>query len=425
MRIAFVTQWFPPEPGTHLAESIATGLAERNHDVHVLTGFPNYPTGRLAPGYKLRPYLRETHSERVTVHRAPLYPSHDSSAVKRMANYASFAVASSAIARLKVPTPDVWLTYSSPATAALAAMVDTAFTSRPQCLVIQDLWPDSVTDSGMMPERARSAIRPVLDRFCSIAYRRADAIGVISPSMRDVLLSRGVPDSKILDTPNWSSDLLLRPHQPVTTAARERLGLPSGRLFMYVGNLGQLQGVEDLVEAFAASPQAQLALIGDGVRRRTIENLVKSKNITNVRVLGPRPTSEVGEYIAASDIQIVSLMDTPLLRATMPSKMQFSLASGRPILAHAGGDVASLVRSNDVGAVAAPGRPSEVRDAIAFLASLDDDLLTAMGARARTVYEDLFTQDAGLDRLENLLRFAASQKLAMPDRATQDKRTVA
>ena len=423
MRIGFVTQWFPPEAGTHLAESIATGLSGRGHDVDVLTGFPNYPTGRLAPGYRMRPYLREVHSERVTVHRAPLYPSHDSSAVRRMVNYGSFAAASAAVGRFKMPTPDVWLTYSSPATAALAAVVDKTFTSRPNCLVIQDLWPDSVTDSGMMPERARSVVRPVLDRFCSLAYRRADAIGVISPSMRDVLVSRGVPADKILDTPNWSSDELLRPDRPSTQEARERLGLPSGRLFMYVGNLGHLQALEGIVTAFGAFPGAQLVLIGDGVQRELLQDLITQRRITNVHLLGPRPVAEVGDYIAASDVQIVSLQDTPLLRATMPSKMQFSLAAARPILAHAGGDVAAIVRSENVGAVARPGVPQDVHAAIDALASAEVSELEAMGQRARAVYEARFTQEAGLDRLEQLLHHAIRTSPRALDLTPQVQRT--
>lgn len=77
MRVAFVTQWFPPEPGTLVAAAIAEGLAARGHDVHVLTGFPNYPNGRLHAGYRLRPYRRDRYSTRITIHRAPLYPSHN------------------------------------------------------------------------------------------------------------------------------------------------------------------------------------------------------------------------------------------------------------------------------------------------------------------------------------------------------------
>ena len=49
MRIGFITQWFPPETGTNVASAMAKGLAARGHHVDVLTGFPNYPSGRLDP----------------------------------------------------------------------------------------------------------------------------------------------------------------------------------------------------------------------------------------------------------------------------------------------------------------------------------------------------------------------------------------
>ena len=123
MRIAFVTQWFPPEPGTVVASAIADGLAVRGHVVDVVTGFPNYPTGELQPGYPLQRYRRDERSERVTIHRAPLYPSHNTRAVKRMANYASFSASATWLTRSRLSRPDVWLTYSSPATAAVPALV--------------------------------------------------------------------------------------------------------------------------------------------------------------------------------------------------------------------------------------------------------------------------------------------------------------
>lgn len=106
MRIGYITQWFPPEPGTHVAAGIATGLAERGHEVDVITGFPNYPTGRIMPGWKQQSYLREDYAPGVTLHRSPLYASHDKSAVHRMGNYLSFAASATMTANLRVPRPD-------------------------------------------------------------------------------------------------------------------------------------------------------------------------------------------------------------------------------------------------------------------------------------------------------------------------------
>ncbi|TWP35901.1 glycosyltransferase family 4 protein [Leekyejoonella antrihumi] len=406
MRVGFVTQWYPPEPGTHLPQSIASGLAGRGHEVHVLTGFPNYPTGRLRPDYPLRPYRREQSVDGVTVHRAPLYPSHDSAPVQRAFNYGTFAVSSSAVARLKMPVPDVWLTYSSPATSALAPMTYRFRHRRPSCLIIQDLWPDSVTDSGMVPARLADIMRPPIDRFCRLAYRNAAAVGVISPSMRQILESRGVPAAKIFDTPNWSTDDLLRPDLPSSTALRRELGLPAGRLFMYVGNLGRMQALDSLVRGFSRAERAQLVLIGDGVSRSSLVDLVRDEGADNVHVLGPRPATDIGKYIAASDVQIISLMDTPLLRATMPSKMQFSLASARPLLAHAAGDVAELVSSEGVGLGVQPGDSAALALAVQEFSAMTPDQLQRIGCRSRTLYESRFSQRAGLDRLERMLLHA-------------------
>jgi glycosyltransferase involved in cell wall biosynthesis len=403
VRIGFVTQWFPPEPGTVVASAVADGLAARGHEVHVLTGFPNYPTGRLQDGYPLRPYRRDQRGT-VTVHRAPLYPSHDRSAPRRMANYASFAAAATVVGWARVPRPDVWLVYSSPATAAVPALLSRWGRGVPTSLVIQDLWPDSVTQSGLVGGHVVEGIDRVLHTFCDWTYRRAAAVGVISPSMRSILQSRGVPDAKILDTPNWVADAHVATGS--VGGGRSRLGLPDGRLFMYAGNVGELQGLDPLVEAFAQVPEASLVILGDGVARPRLEGLADRAGATNVRFLGSRPSDEIGTYIRASDVQVVSLRDTPLLRATMPSKTQSSLAFGKPVLAHAAGDVAALIGDNHVGAVAPPGDLEGTARAIRELASASNTQVSTMGERALALFHERFSAEAGLDRLETLLGMA-------------------
>ena len=417
MRIAFVTQWFPPEPGSLVASAIAEGLAGRGHEVHVLTGFPNYPTGELHEDYPLRPYRRDQLGS-VTVHRAPLYPSHDRSAARRMVNYLSFALSATAVGWTRVPRPDTWLIYSSPATAAVPALLSRWGRSVPMSLIIQDLWPDSVTQSGFVGGRVVRGVERALNRFCRWSYRRATGIGVISPSMRHILVQRGVPDHKIFDTPNWvtaeravsSREAAAGPAAPEQCEAdRTALGLPSGRLFMYAGNIGEMQGLEPLVSAFAKVPAANLVVLGDGVARQRLESIRDQTDATNVRFLGHLPSDQVGAYLRASDIQIVSLQDTALLRATMPSKTQSALTHGKPVLAHAAGDVAALIRDNHVGAVAPPGDLEGTVAAIGSLVAASDAELTAMGAAARTLSLEQFSSQVGLDRLEAMLLAADRQ----------------
>lgn len=92
VRIGILSQWYAPEPGpAALVAVTAKALAARGHEVHVLTGFPNYPSGAIAPGYHQTPLMREE-LDGVRVTRVPLYPSHDRSAARRIGNYASFGV---------------------------------------------------------------------------------------------------------------------------------------------------------------------------------------------------------------------------------------------------------------------------------------------------------------------------------------------
>jgi hypothetical protein len=92
IKVLLLTQWFDPEP-TFKGLVFAKALQEQGFDVEVLTGFPNYPGGKVYPGYRIRWIQREI-MDGVHVTRVPLYPSHDQSALKRAFNYASFLISS-------------------------------------------------------------------------------------------------------------------------------------------------------------------------------------------------------------------------------------------------------------------------------------------------------------------------------------------
>ena len=398
MRIGFVTQWFPPEPGTHVAAGIATALAKRGHEVDVVTGFPNYPSGQLMEGWSQRPYLRETYAPGVTLHRSPLYPSHDTRALHRMANYLSFAASATVTSNLRVPRPDVWLIYSSPATAALPAMLARRGRRAPICLHIQDLWPDSVTGSDFVHGSALKAIHRALHGFTSASYRAASHVGVISPGMRDLLIERGVPPDKIRWVPNWSENTD-RVNQCVE---RQALNLPTGPLFLYAGNLGSLQGLLPLVDAFSKVPEAQLVLIGDGVEKDALIRAAAAAPAGNVHVRDRVAAEVLPNHLGAADVLVVSLRDTPMLRATMPSKVQSSMAAGKPILVHGSGDVADVVTAAGAGVAVRPGQNGEVAHGIRELATNPGGWREA-GLAARRSYEELYAPDVGIMRLESML----------------------
>jgi len=121
LRILLLTQWFDPEP-TFKGLAFARALTARGHTVEALTGFPNYPGGRVYDGYRVRVRQRET-IDGIRVTRVPLYPSHDGSSVRRIANYASFAACATLLGPFSVSKPDVVYVYHPPGTIGLPAWV--------------------------------------------------------------------------------------------------------------------------------------------------------------------------------------------------------------------------------------------------------------------------------------------------------------
>ena len=238
MRILLLTQWFEPEP-TFKGLLFARELTARGHEVEVLTGFPNYPGGRIYPGYRIRPWTRER-IDGISILRVALYPSHDKSALGRILNYTSFAISAAVIGTLLVSKPDIVYVYHPPATIGLPAAVIGFFRKVPFLYDIQDLWPDTVAVSGMMSSRS---VFKLLGKWCQFVYRRARHIVVLSPGFKQQLIQRGVPSGKVDVIYNWCDETMIQPASADPELA-SRLGLADGFHVMFAGTMGTGQALD-------------------------------------------------------------------------------------------------------------------------------------------------------------------------------------
>ena len=407
-RVTFVCQWYPPEPA-EVPRGIAIALADAGLDVTVLTGIPNYPTGVVADGYAAARSAREVR-DGLRVRRTPLYPSHDQSALRRLANYASWAVSAAVLGQGVLRSSSVALVYSSPATAALPAMLARVLWGTPYVLLVQDVWPDSVFDSGFLPGRAGRFARRVLDVLVDATYRRAHHVAVTSTGMVDLLASRGVPRDKLTVVHNWVAETATPIVTPdVTRALRASWGVGEADfVLMYAGNHGQAQHLEPVVEAFAELPgeaNCHLVLVGDGVSKPGL--VERAAGHPRIHFMDPVPQPEVASLMQASDAQLVSLADRPLFAVTMPSKVQSILAAGLPLVIAARGDAADVVVSSGAGLAVAPGDRQGLRDAVDQLARTDRADRQEMGLRGRAWYDAHMSRRVGLGALHRLLVDAA------------------
>lgn len=398
MKIGIVSQWYPPEPPTIPAD-VARELAARGHQVRVLTGFPNYPHGTLYEGYQQRWSTVESQNG-VQVRRAPLYTSHDSSGLKRAANYLSFAV-TSAVASGFLKGADVVYVYLTPATVFAAPALLQAVHGIPSVVHVQDVWPDSVTASPMIPRGlAGRAIDAALTTAVRRIYRSAAGIAVIAPSMRELLVERGAAPEKIRVVLNWANEGLFRP-----VTAKADIGRRERCTFMYAGAMGPFQNVGDTVCAAAAvADVADLVLVGSGIEEDTARRMAADLKADNVRFLGRRPAAEMAALYAAADFQLVTLRDLPMFRGTIPSKLQAALACGSPVLVSVPGDCAELVEREGVGLACPPEDWRALADRMRHAAKLPPAERAEMGRRALDTYRSQMSLRAGVDAIEEMLR---------------------
>lgn len=391
-RVLFLTQWFEPEP-VMKGLQFAQGLAAAGYEVEVATGFPNYPTGKLAPGYRLRPYASEV-MQGVRVHRLFLVPSHDASSFGRAANYLSFFFSALVFCLLRGGRFDAVYVYHPPITVGLAAAISGLFTRTPFVLDVQDLWPDSVMVSGMGGARRLGG---VLAGLCGFVYRRAALVVGQSKAMTERLIERGVSRTRAVTIFNWADE----------DAARARGGYDVSALafegrfnFVFGGNLGRAQDLETLVRAADLAgrevPEIQLTLVGEGMERDRLAALIAGMGSAHARLAPGVPRTQIGDIFEAADVLILHLLDDPLFAITIPSKTQFYMAMGKPILIGVSGEAAEVVTGCGAGFSAPPQDVSAMAAAMVRMARLPAAELAGMGRRAREAYEARFSYAAAM-----------------------------
>ncbi|WP_405434280.1 glycosyltransferase family 4 protein [Micromonospora sp. NBC_00617] len=408
-RVTLVSQWFPPEPAA-LAERLTMSLRHQGFAADVLTGVPNYPRGVVYDGYSARRRSVEVR-DGMRVHRTPLYPSHDRSALGRALNYASWAASSSLLGARALRDADVALVYSSPVTATAAAMMAKMRWRTPYVTMVIDLWPDNVFATGFLTEGpTRRVAEAVLNRFTNQTYRWADHVTVPTPGLRDIVIDRGVPAEKVSVVYIWADEKVMQPTEP-EPGLRARLGLTDDDfLLMYGGNLGAAQRLDVVIEAMARlrdMPDVHLVLVGDGVDRDLLVRQVERERLGTVHFLDPVPPERMPARMAVADLNLISLADEPLFRITLPSKTQSILACGQPMLVCAPGDVARIARDAQAGFAAPPGDAEALASVIRSARATPRHRLRAMGRAGRQFYLTHMSEASNAALLADLLTQAA------------------
>ena len=411
LRVGMITQWFDPEGGSAAVPGIvARSLQKQGIHVEVLTGFPNYPNGKIFPGYRQRLHSTEM-IDGISVHRTPVIPNHGSRPLRRALSYVSFASSSSALGLPRLRNLDVLLVYSTPVTVGLGPTFQRYFSKTPIVTFIQDLWPDTLTSVGITGDgRANSSVASFAALVSNWIYRRSDSLAVISPGMKHRLVQRGHPAGKIHVIPNWLPEEAVAAPNSNDNSSRPRNEVDKRFVLTYAGNLGEAQGVRVILEAaylLKDRDDIHFQIVGAGLLEAELKSRARQLRLVNITFLGRRPNADIPPLIANSDAQLITLSDTDLFAITTPSKVQYSLAFGRPIIAAVRGDAERVLSDSGAALCGEPENAEQMVRNIKKLVSQSGECLQMMGASGRRFFEQHFNEDVGSRLLVDQLRQTA------------------
>lgn len=408
MRILLLSQWYYPEPADVRIDPLAASLLERGHQVKVITGFPNYPLGRIYEGYKQRLWQRENRNG-IDLIRLPVYPDHSRSAIRRALTYLSFAFTASVLGVFFSGKTDVMLVYQPPLTAGIPGLWISFWRRIPFVYEIQDMWPETVVASGMM-----NASLPIklLSAFARFVFRHAAAITVISPGFRANLQSKGVPGEKVVVIPNWADESIYQPvERDLALGAAHQLDNHFNVIF--AGIMGPSQRLLNVIEAaeyLRDLPAAQFVLIGDGVELPDIRAAIAEKQLTNVRIIDRQPPKNMPHFLAWGDALLVQLRNDPLFHMTIPSKTLAYLACGRPIICAVPGDGADVIREAGAGLICPPDDPKALAETVRKMYETPAEDREMMGKAGRAAFLERFTRQKLVSMYEAIFEKAVEAR---------------
>jgi len=398
MKFGILTQYYPPETGAPQARlsDLAKRFVERGHEVFVLTAMPNYPQGRIYPGYG--GWLRREVEDGVYLIRTGIIPSRRVEFLSRLVHHLSFVMSSLAIGGMFLPALDYLLTESPPLFLGIAGYALSRWKRARWIFNVADLWPESAVRLGYLRQGTMLDLATQLEHFC---YRKAWLVTGQSKSIVDNIQRRfpGAP-TYLLSNGADLSRFSPRENNGVTHEAIRGQGEV---ILLYAGLHGVAQGLDQLLLAaqfFREDHRLKFVFIGDGPRKAHLKQRARELNLTNVLFLDPLPREQMPSVIGTANICLVPL--TSFIPGAVPSKLYEAMACEKPVVLIADGEAAEIVNAHGSGLVVSPGDFKGLVDALAYLVQRPD-LWKTMGAAGRMTVEKYFDRKKIIEKFEEYL----------------------
>tara|TARA_B110000014_G_scaffold260799_1_gene251276 strand:- start:814 stop:2028 length:1215 start_codon:yes stop_codon:yes gene_type:complete len=402
MKILIVSQHFWPE--NFRINDLAEELSNRGNEVTILTGLPNYPTGRFFKGYSFMSCGFEI-KDKIKIIRVPVVPRFSSSKIQLAINYLSYVFSASIlgpfICRDKY---DVIFTYApSPLTVGIPGVLLKWIKKAPMVIWVQDLWPEVFRAVEAPKSNIFFYAVEVLIKWI---YKNSNLILVQSKGFIALTSKLAEDDTKIEYFPNWAESLYKPIENKILIKDLEKI--PANEfIVMFAGNIGSAQSIETIAEAAEKlkSHPIHWVILGDGRKKDWLENEIEKRSLKNYfHILGRKPMELMPDYFSNADVLLATLRSHPVMRAWIPGKVQSYLACGKPIIGALDGSGAEVIEESKCGYAVRAGDSEGLAKSILAMSQNNKKEREKMGLNAIRYYKENFDRDTLITRLEGYFK---------------------
>ena len=382
MKIAYVCQYFVPEPSAPSARisELAQEWVEDGHEVTVLTGMPNHPTGIVLDKYQGKIIANEKIGG-VMVLRSWLYATPNQGILKKTLSHLSFMLSTIILGLPRLRSIDVIIVSSPTFFSVFAGLFISKMRRVPFVFEVRDLWPAIFVDLGIL---SNVFLIRVLEYWELFLYRQAALVVTVTNAFRHKLIERGVIPEKIVVVSNGASVDIFCPGNKNNDLCND-LGVSDKFVVSYIGAHGISQGVETIMEAaeiLQSRTDIAFVFVGEGAMKHSMVVEKNRKDLRNVIMLPSQPKDNMPDLYRVSDVCLVPLRDIPLFDTFVPSKMFEIMSCGIPIIGSVRGEAREILENSGSARIISPESVHELVDSIKWMAD-NPQIRNKMGASGR------------------------------------------
>ncbi|MFO8061368.1 MAG: glycosyltransferase family 4 protein [bacterium] len=392
MKILYLHQYFMTNRsagGTRSFEIIKY-LTEKGHNVELITGLSaddKHPIKNL------------------TIHSTDTEYSNSMSYTRRLLSFMHFIIKSIKIG-IRIKEFDIVFATSTPLTIAIPAIIISRWRRRPFVFEVRDVWPDIPIGLGILTNPLLVIIARLTEH---IVYGKASHIIALSTGMRENIIGKGVPGSKISVVTNMSNIDLFSEAESIRQRIDEELSTAGKTICIYAGTLGYANNVDYILESAKKSAElgssVHYIIAGEGRQRPELTAKAQRENIENVTFIPSIAKEDVVSYIKSSDIGLSVFLNNSVLFDNSANKFFDYLAAGKPVLINYGGWQNDVIENALCGYICDGDNPADMAERIDYLSS-NPDLIEEMSQRSLRLGKERFSRNNAVRHIESILRRA-------------------